>query len=81
LREEHRLRVFENMVMRKILGSKKRRQENGEDHITRSFMTCTPQQILFGGDQIKKNEMGRECCTYERQERCIQGFDGETRWK
>jgi hypothetical protein len=48
LKEEHRLRVFENMVMRKTLGSKTRQQENGEDHITRSFIICTPHQILFG---------------------------------
>ena len=29
---------------------------------------------IFLGDQIKKNEMGRKCCMYERQERCMQGF-------
>jgi hypothetical protein len=48
LREGHRLRVFENMVMRKILGSKTRQQENGEYQITRSFMIFTTHQILFG---------------------------------
>jgi hypothetical protein len=48
--EEHtrRLTVSENMVMRKILGSKKRQQGNGEDHVMRSFMICTLHQILFG---------------------------------
>jgi hypothetical protein len=30
------------------------------------------------GDEIKKTEMGRVCSTYEREERCIQGFGGET---
>jgi hypothetical protein len=29
---------------------------------------------FYSGDQIKKNEMGRACGTYGRQERCIQGF-------
>ena len=48
LREEHRLRVFKNMVMRKILGSKTRQQENGEYQITRSLMICTPHRVLFG---------------------------------
>jgi hypothetical protein len=28
------------------------------------------------GDQIKKNEVGRACHTYGRQERCIQGLVG-----
>jgi len=42
------------MVMRKIRGSKTRRQENGEDHITRSFMTCTPHQILFGVIKLRR---------------------------
>jgi hypothetical protein len=25
-------------------------------------------------DQIKVNEMGRACCTFRREEKCIQGF-------
>jgi hypothetical protein len=29
-------------------------------------------------DQVKKNEMGRTCGTYGGEERCIQGFSGET---
>jgi hypothetical protein len=41
-------------------------------------MICIPHQILYTGDHIKKNEMGRSCGTYGRQERCIQGIDGET---
>jgi hypothetical protein len=30
------------------------------------------------GDQVKKTEMGRTCGTYGGEERCIQGFNGET---
>ena len=37
-------------------------------------LSSTPNIIRF--DQIKKNEMGRPCGTYEK--RCIQGFSGET---
>jgi len=33
---------------------------------------------LYSGDQINKNEMGGACGTYGREERCIQGFGGET---
>jgi len=32
---------------------------------------------FYTGDQIKKNEMGRACGTYGRQERCIYDFGGE----
>jgi hypothetical protein len=32
----------------------------------------------YSGDYIKKNEMGRACSTYGAEEKCIQGFDGET---
>jgi len=31
----------------------------------------------FSGDQIKKNEIGRACGMFG-EERCIQGFGGET---
>jgi hypothetical protein len=47
LREELRLRVFENRVLRRIFGPKTDEVTgSGEDYITRSFMICTPQQIL-----------------------------------
>jgi len=32
----------------------------------------------FLGDQIEKNEMDGGCGTYGEEERCIQGFGGET---
>ena len=40
-------------------------------------MLCTPHQISFG-DHVKKTEMGRASSTYGGEERCIQGFNGET---
>ena len=30
------------------------------------------------GDKIEKNEMGGACSAYGEEERCIQGFGGET---
>ena len=33
------------------------------------------------GDKIEKNEMGGTCSMCEGEERCIQGFGGETRVK
>jgi hypothetical protein len=43
LKEEHRLRMFENRLLRKIL-EPKRGEVTGD---WRSFMICTPYQILF----------------------------------
>ena len=48
-REERRLRVFDNRVLRRIFGPK--RDEipgKGGNYIMRSLMICTPHQILFG---------------------------------
>jgi hypothetical protein len=44
LSEEHRFRVFENRVLGRIFGNKRK---DGEDCIMRSFITCTRQQILL----------------------------------
>jgi hypothetical protein len=49
LREERRLRLYENRVFRKIIG--RRRDEatrSGENYIMRSLMICTVHSILFG---------------------------------
>jgi len=49
LREERRMRVFENRVSRRIFGP--RRDEvrgEGKNCILRSLMICIPHQILFG---------------------------------
>jgi len=49
LREECRLRVFENRVLRRIFGPKRNKVTGGgENYIMRSFMICTPHPILFG---------------------------------
>jgi hypothetical protein len=46
LREEHRLRVSENRVLRRIFGPKRAEvQEIGENCIKRSFITCTSLQV------------------------------------
>jgi hypothetical protein len=44
LREECRLRVFENKVLRRIFWAQ---EGSGVDCITRSFILCTPHQISF----------------------------------
>jgi hypothetical protein len=44
---EHGLRVFENRVLRKILGPK-RKMVHGENCIMMSFIACILRRILLG---------------------------------
>ena len=37
-----------------------------------------PLARYYSGDQIKKNEMGGSCDTYGGEDKCVQGFGGET---
>jgi hypothetical protein len=48
LREEHRLRVFENRVLRKIFGPKGRKTDHGENCIMMNFTACILHRILLG---------------------------------
>jgi hypothetical protein len=74
------LRVFENRVLRRIFGPKRdevtgewRRLHNKELYVCSVFVTK-----YRSGDEVKKTEMGRTCGTFGGEERCIQGFSGET---
>ena len=49
LRDERRLRVLENRVLRRVFGPKRDEvTENGENYILRSLVICTPYPILCG---------------------------------
>jgi len=49
LREECRLRVLENRVLRRIFGIKRNEVTvGGENYIMRSLIIFTPHSILFG---------------------------------
>jgi hypothetical protein len=63
LREKHRLRVFENRVVRKIFGPKRDEVKGSEDQTTKSFMICIIYKH-FSDEHIKKNKMGGLCSTY-----------------
>jgi hypothetical protein len=76
LREEQRLRVFENRVLRKIFGPMR-------DDEVRGKLGRLHNELLYdmhSPNQIKKN-MGRACGTYGEQERRIQRFGRKTRGK
>ena len=78
LGEEHRLRVYENRVLRGIFGAERdgvtgewRKLHNEELNSVLLTQYCVV-------DKIEKNEMGGACGTYGGRERCAQGFGGET---
>ena len=49
LREERRLRAFENRVLRRVFGPKRDEVTgNGENYILRSLVICTPYRIFCG---------------------------------
>jgi hypothetical protein len=49
LREERRLKVFENRVLRRMFGPKREEVTgNGENYTMRSLMICTLYPILCG---------------------------------
>ena len=80
LREEHRLRVFENRVLRRVYGPKRdevirkwRKLHNEE--ISDTYVLLT-QYCACG--KIEKNEMGGTCGAYVGVEKCAQGSGGET---
>jgi hypothetical protein len=47
LREEPRLRVFENRVLRRIFGPKRDQAGSGENYIIKSLMVRTAHPIFF----------------------------------
>ena len=79
LREERRLRVFENRVLRRIFGPKR-------DEVTGEWRKLHNEELndlyssptMVAGDKNKKNEMGGACAAYGGEEKRIQGFGGET---
>jgi hypothetical protein len=80
LREGHRLRVFENRVLRRIFGPKRgevtgewRKLHNEELH----NLYTSPDIIR----QVKANEVGGTCGTHGRGEKSAQSFGGKARRK
>jgi hypothetical protein len=80
LREEHRLRVYENRVLRRIFEPKRdevtgewRKLHNEELH----NLYSSPRIIR----QVKANEVGGACDTHGNGEKNVQGFGGKARRK
>jgi hypothetical protein len=77
LSEEHRLRVFGNMILRRIFG----------DEVTEQLRKLHSEELhnLYSSPniirQIKTNEVGWSCGTHGRGEKGAQGFGGKARRK
>jgi hypothetical protein len=78
VREEHRLRVFENTVLRRIFGPQME-EDRGENCIMMNFAACIVRLILLGRLNIKEDEVGGTCSTHWEGERCLHGFSWEAR--
>jgi dihydrofolate reductase len=70
LKEEHRLKVFENRVLRRIFGPK-------SDEVTKQCRKLHNDEVhnLYSSPNIfsmmKEDEMGRACSTNGEEEECI----------
>jgi hypothetical protein len=79
LREEHRLRVFENNVLRRTFGPK-RDEVTGE---WRKLHTEELQSLYSSPDiiKVKASEVGGARGTHGRGEKSVQSFGGKARRK
>ena len=77
LREECRLRVFENRVFRRVFGPK-RAEVTGEWRKLHNEEVSVLLTEYCTGGKIEKNEMGGVCGTYGGRERGAQGYGEET---
>jgi hypothetical protein len=72
LREEHRLRVFENKVLKIAFGGGRGGRNSMLQCIIRNFTT-----VLFTnyqGNQIKEDEKDETCSMSGRDEKCTRNF-------
>jgi hypothetical protein len=75
MREERRLKVFENRVLRRMFGPKR-------DEVAVEWRKLHNEELtspsVCSGDKIEKNETGGSCSAYGGGERCIPGLGRET---
>jgi hypothetical protein len=76
LRDEHRLRVFENKVLRRIFGPKR-------DEVTGGWRKLHNEefQILYSCNQVEEDEMDGTCRPNGGKEKCVWVISGKGRGK
>jgi hypothetical protein len=81
LREDRRVRVFENGVLRRIFRAMSER-ETGEWRKLQKELNCQYcSTVTARGTKINENKIGRACSTYAGEGTRIQEIDGEIRGK
>jgi hypothetical protein len=71
LREEHRLRVYENRVLRRIFGTKREEIAGGWRRLHNVELYNLYVSQCYSGDQIKEGEIGRACSIHGKDEKCM----------
>jgi hypothetical protein len=69
-REEHRLRVFENRVLRRISGPKRDKVTKEWRNFDRSFIICTHPQISLGKSSERERSGMGMWHAWKRREKC-----------
>jgi hypothetical protein len=77
LREERRLRVFRNRLLRKIFGPKRYAVTKECRKLRNEELNELYSPNFFSRDKIEKNEMGGACSACG-EERRLHSFGGET---
>ena len=79
LREECKLRVLENRVLKRISGPK-RDEVTGEWRRLHKGALCSEllTKYHYSDDQVKKTKMDKTSSTDGGEKRCIQDFSGKT---
>jgi hypothetical protein len=77
LREEYKLRVFENRVLWRIFGPMR-------DEVTGEWRSCTVKNFIIfiipeyhWADEVKEDKVGGACGLHGRGEKSVQGFGGK----
>jgi hypothetical protein len=77
VKEGTRLRVFDSKVQREITVPQRR----SDRRLSKITLRRASRFVLltkdYSGDHIKEDEMGRECGTYGREQKLLQGFPVE----
>jgi hypothetical protein len=78
LRDEDRLRVFVNRVMRRIFGPQRDDVTGEWRRLYQGALGSVLLNKYHSREQVKNTEIGRTCGTYGGEERRIQGLGGKT---
>jgi hypothetical protein len=84
VKEERRLRLCENRVLRRIFGPKRDEVAGGWSGLHKEELDdlyCSPNIVRVIRSKRMKNDVGGACSTYGAEDRYRQGFGGETRGK